>query len=49
LKENLVNETETIQPAKSLNKAYFNQSITGEPIEIFTAELQKAFRLLLLV
>jgi hypothetical protein len=34
---------ETIKPAKSLNKAYFKQSVTREQIEIFKAELQKAF------
>lgn len=34
---------ETITPAKSLNKAYFKQSITREQIEIFKSELQKAF------
>jgi adenine-specific DNA-methyltransferase len=34
---------ETIKPAKSLNKAYFKQSITREQIEIFKSELQKAF------
>jgi adenine-specific DNA-methyltransferase len=34
---------DTKQPAKSLSKAYFKQSITREQIEIFKAELQKAF------
>ncbi len=34
---------EPIKPAKSLNKAYFKQSLTREEIELFKTELQKAF------
>lgn len=34
---------EILKPAKSLNKAYFKQSIKREQIELFKSELQKAF------
>lgn len=32
-----------LKPAKSLNKAYFKQSIKQEQIELFKSELQKTF------
>ena len=33
----------TLKPSKSLNKAYFKQSLTGEEIEIFKKELKNTF------
>lgn len=32
-----------LKPAKSLNKAYFKQSLKREQIELFKSELQKTF------
>jgi hypothetical protein len=32
-----------IKPSKSLNKAYYKQSLTREQIELFKKELQNTF------